>query len=98
MILGDFNIHVDIENYSWCLGSTFISLLNSIGFSQFVCEHKSTHCFNHYLDLVPTHEIEIDHLTVSLHNPFLSDHELIPFERLTNKYTVKRKHFYSRFL
>ncbi len=58
IIVGDFNIHVDVDNDS--LGSAFISLLDSIGFCQ--CVYKPTHRFNHTLDLVLTYGIEIDHL------------------------------------
>ncbi len=57
IIVGNFNIHVDVDNDS--LGSAFISLLDSICFSQ--CVHKPTHHFNHTLDLVLTYGIEINH-------------------------------------
>ncbi len=67
IIAGDFNIHVDVHND--CLGSAFISLLDSIGFCQ--CVHKPTHCFNHTLDLVLTYGMEIDLLVVFPHNPLL---------------------------
>ena len=66
IIVGDFNIHADIENESF--GSTFILLIDSICFCQ--CVHKSTHCLNHTLALVLTYWIEIDHRTVFPHNPF----------------------------
>ena len=42
IIVGDFNIHVDVENNS--LGTTFLSQLDSFGFCQ--CEHEPTHTFN----------------------------------------------------
>jgi hypothetical protein len=58
IIVGDFNIHVDVENDSF--STAFISLLDSIGFSQSV--HEPTHCFNHTLDLVLVYGIEIEHL------------------------------------
>ena len=48
IIVGDFNIHVDNTNDSCSVA--FISILDSIGFSQ--CVHQPTHCCNHTLDLV----------------------------------------------
>ncbi|XP_051234748.1 uncharacterized protein LOC127351330 [Dicentrarchus labrax] len=76
IIVGDFNIHVDVNNDS--LSNAFISLIDSIGFCQNV--NKPTHCFNHTLDLVLSCGIDIEHLIVFPHNPFLSDHYLITFE------------------
>lgn len=66
IIVGDFNVHTDIDNDS--LGSVFISLLDSVDFSQ--CVHKLSHFFNHTLD--PWIEIE----KVFVHNHFLSAHYL----------------------
>ena len=83
IIVGDFNIHVDVDNDS--LNTAFISLLDSIGFSQ--CVNKPTHCHNHTLDLVLTYGIEIEHLIVFPQNPILSDHYLITFEFLLVDYT-----------
>ena len=51
IIVGDFNIHVYVENDS--LGTAFLSQLDSFGFSQ--CVHEPTHTFNHTLDLVLTY-------------------------------------------
>ena len=50
IVVGDFNIHVDVENDS--LNINFNSILDSIRFSQSV--HRPTHCVNHTLDLVLT--------------------------------------------
>ena len=72
IIEGDFNIHVDVDNDSF--STAFISLLDSIGFSQSV--NKPTHCLNHTLNLVLTYVIEIEHLIVFPQNPVLSDHYL----------------------
>jgi len=91
IIAGDFNIHADIDNDS--LATAFISLLDSIGFSQGV--HKPTHCFNHTLDLVLTYGIEIDSLTVFPQNPSLSDHYLITFDFfLLNLYATQQQLLY----
>ena len=67
-VVGNFNIHVDVENDS--LKINFNSILDSTGFSQSV--HRPTHCLNHNLDLVLTYGIEREQLTVFPQNPVLS--------------------------
>ncbi|XP_074501484.1 uncharacterized protein LOC141773537, partial [Sebastes fasciatus] len=94
IIVGDFNIHVDVDNDS--LSTAFISLLDSIGFSQNV--HKPTHRFNHTLDLVMSYGVEIEHLIVFPQNSLLSDHYLITFEFLLLDYTPSDKSVYTRCL
>ena len=94
IIVGDFNIHVDVDNDS--LSNEFISLIDSIGFCQSV--NKPTHCFNHTLDLVLSYGIDIEHLIVFPHNPLLSDHYLIIFEFLLLDYKPLGKTSYSRCL
>ena len=94
IIVGDFNIHVDVENDS--LSSAFMSLLDSIGFSQ--CVDRSTHCFGHTLDLVLSYGIEIEHLIVFPQNSVLSDHYLLTFEFLLQDYTPLDKNIFSRCL
>ena len=94
IIVGDFNIHVDVDDDS--LSTAFISLLDSIGFSQSV--NKPTHCFNHTLDLVLAYGIEIEHLIVFPQNPLLSDHYLITFEFLLQDYTPLDKNVFTRCL
>ena len=79
IVVGDFNIHVDVENDS--LNINFNSILDSIGFSQSV--QRPTHCLNHTLDLVLTYGIESEQLTVFPQNPVLSDHFLITFVYIT---------------
>ncbi|XP_065815183.1 uncharacterized protein, partial [Labrus bergylta] len=76
IVVGDFNIHVDVDNNS--LSTAFMSLLDSIGFTQGV--NEPTHRFNHTLDLVLAYGIEIHNLTVFLENPLLSDHFFITFD------------------
>ncbi|XP_051233806.1 uncharacterized protein LOC127350821 [Dicentrarchus labrax] len=83
IIVGDFNIHVDVDNDS--LSNAFISLIDSIGFCQSV--NKPTHCFNHTLDL-----------DLFPHNPFLSDHYLLTFEFILLDYKPLGKTSYSRCL
>ena len=92
IVVGDFNIHVDVENDS--LNIKFDSILDSIGFSQSV--HRPTHCLNHTLDLVLTYGIESEQLTVFPHNPVLSDHFLITFEFTLLDYTASGKNFTYR--
>ncbi|MDF4294885.1 hypothetical protein P3465_23480, partial [Vibrio parahaemolyticus] len=94
IIVGDFNIHVDVDNDS--LATTFISLLDSIGFSQGV--HEPTHCFNHTLDLVLTYGIEIGNLKLFPQNPLLSDHCLITFDFFLLDHMPLSNSYYTRCL
>ena len=59
------------------LRSAFLSITDSIGFSQLV--DLPTHCCNHTLDLVLTYGTEVSHLATMPHNPLLSDHYPITF-------------------
>ncbi|CAJ1053038.1 RNA-directed DNA polymerase from mobile element jockey [Xyrichtys novacula] len=87
IVVGDFNIHIDVENDS--LSISFRSLLDSIGFTQ--CVHRPTHCFNHTLDLVLAYGLETDALLVSSLNPLLSDHCLVTFEFVLSGYSPHNK-------
>lgn len=69
MIVGDGNLHVDVEKGS--LTTAFKSLLHSVGFSQNV--NEPTHCFNHTLDHVLSSRIENENVIVLHENPLLSD-------------------------
>ncbi len=60
LIVGDFNIHV--ENEKDALGSAFIDILNSIGVRQHVS--GPTHFQNHTLDLILSHEIDVNGVEV----------------------------------
>ena len=75
LIVGDFNIHMDNKNDS--LRSAFLSITDSIGFSQLI--DLPTHCCNHTLDLVLTYGTEVSHLATMPHTPLLSDHYPITF-------------------
>ena len=94
IIVGDFNIHLDVDSDS--LSTAFLSLLDSIGFSQ--CVNNPTHRLNHTLDLVLTYGIEIEHLIIFPQNPILSDHFLITFEFLLLDYTPLDKNVLTRCL
>ena len=86
IIVGDFNIHVDNNNDS--LSVAFISVLDSIGFSQ--CVHKPTHCCNPTLDLVLSYGVKIEHLIVLPCNLILSDHNLITINFSLSLYSFSR--------
>lgn len=94
LVVGDFNIHMDVDNDS--LRTAFISLIDSIGFSQSV--HEPTHSHGHTLDLVLAYGIGIEHLKVFPQNSLLSDHHLITFEFLLLDHTPPVKSCYSRCL
>ena len=92
IIVGDFNIHVYVENDS--LGTAFLSQLDSFGFCQ--CVHEPTHTFNHTLDLVLTYGIEIKYLNVSAQNLVLSDHYLLTFDFLLINYKPRATSYHGR--
>ncbi|XP_061567232.1 uncharacterized protein LOC133421597 [Cololabis saira] len=95
IIVGDFNIHMDVESDN--LKLAFDSLLESMGISQKV--DKPTHCFNHTLDLVLTYGVETDGLLVSPVNSLLSDHYLITFEfNFVDVEVQNRRYYFSRCL
>ncbi len=73
LIVGDFNIHID--NDKDALGSAFIDVLNSIG----VIQHVSgpTHCWNHHLDLILSHGIDVNGVEVLQQSDDISDHYLV---------------------
>lgn len=92
LIVGDFNIHVDNDSDS--LSSAFMSLIDSIGFFQAVCE--ATHCFNHTLDLVLAYGLDINELKVFPENPLLSDHYLVTFNISLEDFALCNKTVMSR--
>nr|XP_054599437.1 uncharacterized protein LOC129164182 [Nothobranchius furzeri] len=95
IVVGDFNIQVDIEND--CLNVAFSNILDSIGFTQRI--HSSTHSCHHTLDLVLTYGIECEEITIFPHNPVLSDHFLITFEFFITEFLRHESKFhYSRSL
>lgn len=95
IIIGDFNIHVDVINDSFRNG--FISLLESVGFLQQI--NQPTHSFNHTLDLVLTYGVEVEHVSVFPQNPLLSDHSLITFTfMIKDSSIIRTQSYYSRCL
>ena len=92
IIVGDFNIHVDVESDS--LSIAFMSLLDSFGFTQNV--NLPTHRFNHTLDLVLAYSLETFNVNITPQNPLLSDHFLITFDIILAEYSPCHKNVVSR--
>ncbi|KAL0148144.1 hypothetical protein M9458_056546 [Cirrhinus mrigala] len=72
LIVGDFNIHVDVENDA--LAAAFTDILNSIGVRQHVS--GPTHCRNHTLDLILSHGIDVS-AEILQQSDDISDHYLV---------------------
>ena len=92
IVVGDFNVHVDVENDS--LGVSFRSILDSLGFSQVV--DGPTNKRFHTLDLILTYGISIEHLTIFPHNDFLSDHFLLTFDFVLTSFNPPDKAVLTR--
>ncbi len=72
LIVGDFNIHVDNTNDA--LGLAFTDLINSFGVKQNVT--GPTHRFNHTLDLIISHEIDLTGIDIVPQSD-VTDHFLV---------------------
>ncbi len=78
LIVGDFNIHVDNPNDA--LGLAFTDLINSFGVKQNV-----THRYNHTLDLIISHGIDLTDIDIVPQSVDVTDHFLIScMQRITN--------------
>src|SRR5437867_7449082 len=75
IITGDFNLHVDDPNS--CSGSSFLSLLDTFGFSQLVS--FPTHIAGHTLDLLITRSSSTLFSDIAMPDHSLSDHYAILF-------------------
>ncbi|KAI2659515.1 RNA-directed DNA polymerase from mobile element jockey [Labeo rohita] len=73
LIVGDFNIHVDNTNDA--LGLAFTDLINSFGVKQNVT--GPTHRFNHTLDLIISHGIDLTDIDIVPQSDDVSDHFLV---------------------
>ncbi len=73
LIVGDFNIHVDNTNDA--LGLAFTDLINSFGVKQNVT--GPTHCFNHTLDLIISHGIDLTDIDIVPQSDDVTDHFLV---------------------
>ncbi len=73
LIVGDFNIHVDNPNDA--LGLAFTDLINSLGVKQNVT--GPTHRFNHTLDLIISHGIDLSDIDIVPQSDEVTDHFLV---------------------
>ncbi len=73
LIVGDFNIHVDNTNDA--LGLAFTDLINSFGVKQNVT--GPTHHFNHTLDLIISHGIDLTDIDIIPQSDDVTDHFLV---------------------
>ncbi len=73
LIVGDFNIHVDNTNDA--LGLAFTDLINSFGVKQNVT--GPTHRFNHTLDLIISHGIDLTDIDIIPQSDDVTDHFLV---------------------
>ena len=71
--MGDFNIHVDNANDT--LGLAFTDLINSFGVKQNVT--GPTHRFNHTLDLIISHGIDLTAIDIVPQSDDITDHFLV---------------------
>ncbi len=74
LIVGDFNIHVDNTNDA--LGLAFTDLINSFGVKQNIT--GPTHRFNHTLDLIISHGIDLNDIGIVPQSDDVTDHFLVP--------------------
>ncbi len=72
LIVGDFNIHVNNTNDA--LGLVFTDLINSFGVKQNV--NAPTHRFNHTLDLIILHGIDLTDIDTVPQSDDVTDHLL----------------------
>ncbi len=81
LIVRDFNIHVDNPNDA--LGLAFTDLINSFGVEQNVT--GPTHRYNHTLDLIISHGIDLTDIDIVPQSDDVTDHFLIScMLRITN--------------
>uniref|UniRef100_A0A9J8DEF0 Reverse transcriptase domain-containing protein n=1 Tax=Cyprinus carpio carpio TaxID=630221 RepID=A0A9J8DEF0_CYPCA len=73
LMFGDFNIHIDNTNDA--LGLAFTNLLNCFGVKQNVT--GPTHRFNHTLDLIISHGIDLTDIDIVPQSDDVTDHFLI---------------------
>ncbi len=73
LIVGDFNIHIDNTNDALRLALT--DLINSFGVKQNVT--GATHRFNHTLDLIILHGIDLTDIDIVPQSDDVTDHFLV---------------------
>ncbi len=86
----DFNIHVDNTNDA--LGLAFTDLINSFRVKQNVT--GPTHRFNHTLDLIISHGIDLTDINIVLQSDVVTDHFLVScmLHITDNNYKAPRYH------
>ncbi len=85
LIVGDFNIHVDNTNDA--LGLVFTNLINSFGVKQNVT--GPTHRFNHTLDLIISHGIDLTDIDIVPQSYDVTDHFLVSCMLHINDFNYK---------
>jgi len=73
LIVGDFNIHIDNTNDA--LELAFTDLINSFGVKQNVT--GPTHPFNHTLDIIILHGIDLTDIDIMPQSDDINDHFLV---------------------
>ncbi len=73
LIVGDFNIHVD--NTKDALALAFTDLINSFGVKKNVT--GPTHFFNHTLDLIISHGIDLTEIDIVPQSDDVTDHLIV---------------------
>ncbi len=75
LIVGDFNIHIDNTNDA--LGLAFTDLINSFGVKHNV--FGPTRRFNHTLDLIISHGIDLTDIDIVPQSDDVTDHFLVSY-------------------
>ncbi len=73
LVVGDFNIHADNTNDA--LWHAFTDIINSFGVKQNVT--GPTHCFNHTLDLIISHGINLNDIDIITQSDDVTDHFIV---------------------
>lgn len=74
----DLLVHADKALIVGVFGIVFIDLLNSVGVKQNI--NKPTHRFNHTLDLVLSHDIDLSDIEILPQSDDVSDHYLVSYK------------------
>ncbi|XP_052392085.1 uncharacterized protein LOC127939525 [Carassius gibelio] len=91
LIMGDFNIHVDNANDT--LGLAFTDLINSFGVKQNVT--GPTHRFNHTLDLIISHGIDLTAIDIVPQSDDITDHFLVSCMLRITDQSINHLYLYS---
>ncbi len=89
LIVGDFNIHVNNTNDA--LGLAFTYLINSFGVKQNVT--GPTHRFNHTLDLIISHGLDLTDIDIVPQSDDVTDHFLVSCMLHINDFNYMAPHY-----